>query len=393
MAGDKDKKGFSGLLDLASEVSDVHGLIRSEPKEEPIKDIGIHRPIVSEPNEEAIEDGDVKKNSRKATTSTENSIDPTRVQPAQDRGVQRDRGETERTETFKAFALLFGFLIGIGLIYSISTSGNNVKSDPVLTSRKIESDPRKSVDDTGSILMDFPINTSPDATSLYKDLPQKSVNSQNSQGGPVLPDAKATLIPKENESKALTESGRTETSMLFSGNEREVRLACVDFGAVVLSDGKRYSITGLSSSDFSHLMSNYDARSIGFELPLRLIDQERIWSDTSGVYSRKAKLFAKSGYVIILFSKKNVYHHVEYSELSGRDRQYIDAIEFSRPLKDDPFNASNDPFNNYHVPDIKAPFDYEIIPPLYDPLAHDFAPASNNLFNDFYTPLSGDPFE
>lgn len=375
MAGDKEKKGFSGLLDLASEVSDIYEPIRSEPKEQ------------------AIEDGDVKKDSRKATQSTEDSIDPARVQPAQDREVQLDRGETERTETFKAFALLFGFLIGIGLISSIFTSGNNAKSDPVLTSRKTESNPRKSVDDTGNILMDFPTNTSPDFNASRKDLPQKSIGSQGTQGGVVLPDAKGTLIPKESESKALAESGRTEMKPLFSGNERgQARVERVDNGCVVLSDGRRFSIIGLCRSDFSQLMSRYDARSLGFETPLRFIDEERIWWDSSLTYSRKAKFFAKSGTAVILFSlKNNGYFYVDFSKLSSRDRQYIDSIEFSRPLKDDPFNANNDLFNNYHVPDI--PFDYEIIPPLYDPLADDFAPASNNLLNDFYTPFSGAPFE
>jgi hypothetical protein len=100
-------------------------------------------------------------------------------------------------------------------------------------------------------------------------------------------------------------------------------------------------------------------------MPLRLIDQERTWWDTSGVYSRKANLFAKSGYVIILFSNKNVYLHGEYSELSGRDRQYIDAIEFSRP--------SNDPFREV-APAPYRPFEY------YDP--GDYIFPAKNPFDD-----------
>jgi hypothetical protein len=366
MAGDKDKKGFSGLSDLASTISEINEPIKPEPKEEAIKESDIYEPIRVAPKEEPIKDSDVKKESRKASQSAGVSIDLGRALPTQDTVRQRDRGESEHIEAYKPFALLFGILIGIGLIYSISTSGNDAKSDPVLTSRKTESDSRKKVDDTGNSLMDFPINTSSDSTSLHKDLPQKSISSQNSLGGVVLPDAKGKFIPKKDESKTLAESGRTEESLLFSGNERgQASLACVDFGAVVLSDGKRYSITGLSSSDFSHLMSNYDARSIGFEMPLRLIDQERTWWDTSGVYSRKAKLFAKSGYVIILFSKKHVYHHVEYSELSGRDRQYIDAIEFSQP--------SNDPFREV-APAPYRPFEYR------DP--GDYIFPANNPFDD-----------
>ena len=350
MAGDKDKKGFSGLSDLASTISEINETIKPEPKEEAIKDSDIYEPIRSAPKEEPIKDSDVKKESREASQSAGVSIDLGRALPTQDTVRQRDRGESEYIEAYNLFGLMLVVLFFLGLFFSIFSSVNNAKSDPVLTSRKTESNPRKKVDDTGNSLMDFPINTSPDSTSLHKDLPQKSISSQNSQGGVVLPDAKGTFTPKKNESKALAESGRTEEKLLFSGNERgQARIACVDFGAVVLSDGKRFSITGLSSSDFSHLMSNYDARSIGFEMPLRLIDQERTWWDTSRVYSRKAKLFAKSGYVIILFSKKHVYHHVEYSELSGRDRQYIDAIEFSQP--------SNDPFREV-APAPYRPFEY-----------------------------------
>jgi len=342
MAGDKERKGFSGLLDLASEVSDVYDPIRSEPKEE------------------AIKDGDVKKVSREATQSTRDSIDPARALTAQDRVGHRDRGETERIEAYKLFALLFCVLIGIGLIYSISTSGNDAKSDPVLASRKTESNPRKKVDETGNSLMDFPINRSPDSTSLHKDLPQKSISSQNSQGGVVLPDAKGTFIPKKNESKALSESGRTEDRLLFGGNERgQARIARVDNGFVVLSDGRRYSIIGLGRSDFLHLMRNYDAKAIGFKIPVRSIDQERTWWDRSFNYSRKAILFAKSGTTIILFSKENNYHKVDYSNLSANDRSYIDSIGFSRPLKESPFIENKDPFKNYNVPDINDPFDHD----------------------------------
>ena len=365
MAGDKEKKGFSGLLDLASEVSDIYDPIRSKPKEDAIKDRDIHQPIRSEPKEEPIKDSDVKKESREESQGAGVSIDLGQALPTQDTVRQRDRGESEYIEAHNLFGLMLVVLFFLGLFFSIFSSVNNAKSDPVLTSVRIEGDSRKKGDDTGNSLMNFPIDTSPDSTSLHKDLPQKSIISQNSQGGVVLPDAKGTFTPKKNESKAVAESGRTEESMLFSGNEREARLACIDLGAVVLSDGKRYSITGLSSSDFSHLMSNYDARSIGFEMPLRLIDQERTWWDTSGVYSRKAKLFAKSGYVIILFSKKNVFHHVEYSELSGRDRQYIDAIEFSRP--------SNDPFREV-APAPYKPFEF------YDP--GDYIFPAKNPFDD-----------
>jgi hypothetical protein len=216
--------------------------------------------------------------------------------------------------------------------------------------------------------MQFPINRSPDSTSLHKDLPQKSTSSQNSQGGVVLPDAKGTFTPKKNESKALAESGRTEEKLLFSGNEKgQARIARVDNGFVVLSDGRRYSITGLSGVDFSHLMRNYDAKAVGFKMPVRSIYQERTWWDRSFNYSRKGILFAKSGNTIILFSKENKYHKVDYSNLSANDRSYIDSIEFSRPLKESPFIENKDPFKIYHVPDINDPFDYDKIPPLYYP--------------------------
>jgi hypothetical protein len=243
MAGDKDKKGFSGLSDLASTISEINEPIKPEPKEEAIKDIDIYEPRRSEPKEEAIKDSDAKKESREASQSAGVSIDQGRALPTQDTVRQRDRGESEHIEAYKPFALLFGVLIGTGLIYSISTSGIDAKSDPVLTSRKTESNLRKKVDDTGNSLMDFPINTSPDSTSLHKDLPQKSIISQNSQGVVVLPEAKGTFIPKKNESKALSESGRTEDRLLFGGNERgQARIARVDNGFVVLSDGRRYSI-------------------------------------------------------------------------------------------------------------------------------------------------------
>ena len=367
MAGDKDKKGFSGLLDLASEVSDVYEPIRSEPKEEPIKDINIHQPIRSKPKEEPIKDGDVKKESSEASQSAGVSIDPGRALPTQDTVRHRDSGESEGREAYNLFALMIVLLFCLGLFSSILYSTNNAKSDRVVTSRGLEGNSRKVEGETGNSLMDFPINTSPDSTSLHKDLPQKSVSSQNSQGGVVLPDAKGTFTPKKNESKALAESGRTEDRSLFSGNEKgQARLECVDNESVVLSDGRRYSIAGLSRSDFSHLMWRYDARSIGFETPLRFIDEERTWWDNSLTYSRNANLFAKSGNLIILFSVKNNGHfHVEYSKLSPRDRQYIDAIEFSRP--------SNDPFRE-EAPAPYRPFEY------YDP--GDYIFPAKNPFDD-----------
>lgn len=374
MAGDKDKKGFSGLLDLASEVSDIYEPIRSEPKEQATKVSDIHETVRTEPKEDAIKDSDVKKETREASRSAGVSIDLGPALPTPDTVVQRDRGEIERIEPYSPFALMFGVLFFIGLIYSISSSGNNAKSDPVHTSRQTESNPRKRVDDTVNSFMDIPINTSPDSTSLHKDLPQNSISSQNSQGGVVLPDAKGTFIPKENESKALAESGRTEMRPLFSGNERgQARVERVDNGYVVLSDGRHYSITGLGRSDFSHLMWRYDARSIGFETPLRFIDEERTWWDSSLSYSRKAKFFAKSGTAIILFSlKNNGYFYVDFSKLSSRDRQYINSIEFPRPMKDDPFTANKDPFEDNAVPAINAPFDYgpvdyDVTPLIYNP--------------------------
>ena len=351
MAGDKDKKGFSGLSDLASTISEINEPIKPEPKEEAIKDSDIYEPIRSAPKEEPIKDSDVKKESREASQSAGVSIDLGRALPTQDTVRQRDRGESEYIEAYNLFGLMLVMLFFLGLFFSIFFSVNNAKSDPVLTSEGIEGDSRKKVDDTSNSLMQFPINRSPDSTSLHKDLPQKSTSSQNSQGGVVLPDAKGTFTPKKNESNALAGSGRTEDRSLFSGNEKgQARLECVDNGSVVLSDGRRYSIAGLSRSDFSHLMWRYDASSIGFETPLSFIDEERTWWDNSLTYSRNANLFAKSGNLIILFSvKKNGYFHVEYSKLSPRDRQYIDAIEFSRP--------SNDPFREVD-PAPYRPFEY-----------------------------------
>jgi hypothetical protein len=368
MAGDKDKKGFSGLSDLASTISEINETIKPEPKEEAIKDSDIYEPIRSAPKEEPIKDSDVKKESREASQSAGVSIDLGRALPTQDTARQRDRGESEYIEAYNLFGLMLVMLFFLGLFFSIFSSVNNAKSDPVLTSEGIEGDSRKKVDDTSNSLMDFPINRSPDSTSLHKDLPQKSTSSQNSQGGVVLPDAKGTFTPKKNESKALAESGRTEEKLLFSGNEKgQARIARVDNGFVVLSDGRRYSITGLSGVDFSHLMRNYDAKAVGFKMPVRSIYQERTWWDRSFNYSRKGVLFAKSGNTIILFSKENKYHKVDYSNLSANDRSYIDSIEFSRPLKESPFIENKDPFKIYHVPDINDPFDYDKIPPLYYP--------------------------
>jgi hypothetical protein len=124
----------------------------------------------------------------------------------------------------------------------------------------------------------------------------------------------------------------------------------------------RASIIGLGRSDFLHLMRNYDAKAIGFKIPVRSIDQERTWWDRSFNYSRKAILFAKSGTTIILFSKENNYHKVDYSNLSANDRSYIDSIGFSRPLKESPFIENKDPFKNYNVPDINDPFDHDTTP-------------------------------
>lgn len=368
MAGDKEKKGFSGLLDLASEVSDFYEPIRSEPKEEPIKDIDIHQPIRSKPKEEPIKDSDVKKESREASQGSGVSIDPGRALPTQDTVTHRDSGESEGREAYNPFGLMIALLIAIGLFFVVFSIDNNAKSDRVVTSRETEGNSRRVEDETGNSLLDFPINTFPDSTTLHKDLPQKSISSQNSQGGVVLPEAKGTFIPKKNESKSLAESGRTEMRPLFSGNERgQARVERVDNGSVVLSDGRHYSITRLSGADFSHLMRNNDAKSLGFQIPLQFVHQERTWWDNSSSFSRNAKLFAKSGSVIILFSKENNYHNIEYSNLSANDRIYIESIKFSRPFEESPFTENKDPFKNYHVPDINGPFPYDIIPPLYDP--------------------------
>ena len=357
MAGDKDKKGFSGLLDLASTISEINETIKPEPKEEAVEVSDVCEPIRSEPKEKAIKDSDVKKESREASQSAGVSIDPSPALPTQDAVRQPDRGESERIKEYNPFVLIFALLFTVGLFYSIVSSINNAKSDPVLASRKLESNSRKTGGDTGNSVMDFPKNTSPDSTALHNDLPQKKMSSQNPQDSVVLPEAKGTFIPKKNESKELAESVRTEVKPLFGGNETgQARLVRVDNGSVVLSDGRRYPIIGLSVNDFSHLMSKYNAKSIGFQVPIHFIDRERTWWDRTLNYSRTAKLFAKSGTTIILFSHENKYHKIEYSNLSANDRSYIDSIPFFLPLNDVPFVNNGNPFDQNVVPDPDDPF-------------------------------------
>jgi hypothetical protein len=338
MAGDKEKKGFSGLLDLASEVSDIYEFVRSEPKEEAIKDTDIHETKKSEPNEGAIKDSDVKKDFHGVSQSAGVKIGTSRTLPPPNTVSHGDSDESEATGVNRSFGIMFAILFAICILLNMFQSGSKWKNNRPLTSSKKDGDTRENGSDNGDSLVDFPINTSPDLTASPKDLSQQSMSSDNSQGSVVLPKAVDEFSPKKNESNPLSGSGRTEDRPLFSGNEKgQNRLERVDNGSVVLSDGRRYSIAALSRSDFSHLMWRYDARSIGFEMPLRFIDEERTWWDNSLTYSRNANLFAKSGNLIILFSvKKNGFFHVEYSKLSPRDRQYIDAIEFSRP-SDNPF--------------------------------------------------------
>jgi len=88
MAGDKERKGFSGLSDLASTISEINEPIKPAPKEEPIKD------------------SDVKKESREASQSAGVSIDLGRGLPTQDTARQRDRGESEYIEAYNCFASL-----------------------------------------------------------------------------------------------------------------------------------------------------------------------------------------------------------------------------------------------------------------------------------------------
>jgi hypothetical protein len=358
MAGDKDKKGFSGLLDLASTISEINETIKPEPKEEAVEVSDVCEPIRSEPKEKAIKDSDVKKESRETLQNAGVSIDPSRALPKPNTVNHEDSDESEAAGVNISFGLMFALLIAICLFLIVFNSGNKVKSDRVLTSSKMDGNTREKRlgDDAG--LMDIPTDTPSQSTPLNKDLSQQNGSRHNSQGNVVLPKAQTESSVPSIEIQSPSRNGRTEEKLIFGENGKGgARLAYVDFGAVVLSDGKRYSITRLSSSDFSHLMSNYDARSIGFEVPLRLVDQERTWWDTSGVYSRKAKLFAKSGYVIILFSNKNVYHHIEYSELSSRDRQYVDSIDFSLP-SDDPFlDVAPDSYKGLELYDYVSPPD------------------------------------
>jgi hypothetical protein len=364
MAGDKERKGFSGLLDLASEVSDIYELVRSEPKEEAIKDSDIHETKKTEQNEGAIKDTDVKKDFHAVSQSAGVKIGTSRALPPPNTVSHGDSDESEATGVNRAFGLMFATLLAICILLSMFHSGSKVETDRVITSSKPDRDTRENGSGNGDSLLDFPINTSPDSTALPQDLPQKSIISHNSQGSVVLPKNEGNFSPKENESNALAGSVRTEDRPLFSGSEKgQARLERVDNGSVVLSDGRRYAIAGLSRSDFSHLMLRYDAKSIGFETPLRFIDEERTWWDNSLTYSRNARIFAKSGDLIILFSvKKNGYFHVEYSKLSPRDRRYIDAIEFSR--------HSNDPFLDV------APDSYKDLGP------YDYVFPSNNPFDD-----------
>jgi hypothetical protein len=348
MAGDKhkDKKGFSGLSDLVSAISDIN------------------EPINPQSTAETIADVDVKKESPGSPQNAGFSIVSSQASPPPNKLHHGDSDESEATGVNRAFGLMFATLFAICILLNMFHSGSKVKSDRVLTSSKPDGDTRVNGSDNGDSLMDFPINTSPDSTALPQDLPQKSISSHNSQGSVVLPKAEGNFSPKENERNALAGSVRTEDRPLFSGSEKgQARLERVDNGSVVLSDGRRYAIAGLSRSDFSHLMLRYDARSIGFETPLRFIDEERTWWDNSLTYSRNARFFAKSGVLIILFSvKKNGYFHVEYSKLSPRDRRYIDAIEFSR--------YSNDPFLDV------APDSYKDLGP------YDYVFPSNNPFDD-----------
>lgn len=330
MAGEKEKKGFSGLSGLASEISDINEPIKPEPKEEGIKD------------------SDVKKESREASQSAGVSIDPTRALPAHDTvGHGDNSSESEANRANEPFVLMIVLLICIGLGYSVFNSLSNAKSDRVGISRGTEGSSRRVEYETDNSSMNFPKNISPDKSALQRELPQENIMSQNSQGSVVSPKTEGKFSTKKNESDAHAASGRKEDRRLFGGNERgQARLKCVDNGFVVLSDGSRYSITGLSGVDFAYLMRNHDAKSIGFKIPVRFIGQERTWWDRSLNYSRKAKLFAKSGTTIILLSKGNNYHNVEYSNLSANDRRYIDSVEFSRTLKNDSFIENSDPFDH-----------------------------------------------
>jgi hypothetical protein len=228
MAGDKDKKGFSGLLDLASTISEINEPIKPEPKEEAIKESDIYEPIRVAPKEEPIKDSDVKKKSREASMNARVAIDLGRALPTQDTVRQRDRGESEYIEAHNLLGLMLVMLFFLGLFFSIFSSVNNAKNDPVLTTEGIKGDSRKKGDDTGNSLMDFPIDTSPDSTALPKDSSQQSISSDNSQGSVVLPKAEGKFNPKRNESNALAGSGRTEDRSLFSGNEKgQARLETV----------------------------------------------------------------------------------------------------------------------------------------------------------------------
>jgi hypothetical protein len=358
MAGDKDRKGFSGLLDLASTISEINEPIKPEPKEEAVEVSDICDPIRSGPKEKAIRDSDVKKESRETLQNAGVSIDPSRALPKPNTVSHGDSDESEAVGVNISFGLMFALMIAMCFFLIVIQNDNKVKSDRVLTSSKLGGNAReKRVDDDVS-LMDIPTDTPLRSTPVNKDLPQQNGSRRNSQGNVVLPKAQTESSVPSIEIQSPSRNGRTEENLLFGENGKgKARLANVDFGAVVLSDGKRYSITRLSSSDFSHLMRNYDARSIGFEMPLRLVDQERTWRDASGVYSRKAKLFAKSGYVIILLSNKNVYHHIEYSELSGRDRQYVDSIDFSLPSNDPFLDVAPDSYKGLELYDYVSPPD------------------------------------
>ena len=345
MAGDNDKtkKGFSGLLDLASEVSDIN------------------EPIQPEPKVEAIVDVDVKKESREASQSPRVMIDPPRALPKPDTARHADSGENEGSGRYNLFGLMIILLIVLSLIFV--TSLDNTKKDRVPTSSKTERSSRWRGTDSGNGSTDFPIRKSAESTVSDRTLSQENSRYQNSQGSVALPKAEGKSSSKNNQSQAPAGSGRTENRLLFSGNGTgQARVVRVDSGAVVLSDGRRYSITQLASSDFSHLMNKHNARSIGFEMP-RLIEEEMTWWDNSLTHSRRARFFAKSGPAIILLSKENKYHYIEYSKLSAVNRNYIDSIDFSRPL--------NDPF--WGLPDSVDP------------------PASGDPFDPFNTP-SDDPF-
>jgi hypothetical protein len=340
MAGDNDKtkKGFSGLLDLVSEVSDIN------------------EPIQPEPKAEAIVDVDVKKESREASQRPRVMIDPPRSLPTPDTVRHADSAESEGSGAYTSFALMIGLLIVLSLIFGVLSNLDNTKKDRVPTSSETERSSRTRKTDSGNGSTDFPIRKSAESTVSDRTLSQENSRYQNSQGSVALPKAEGKSSSKNNQSQAPAGSGRTENRLLFSGNGTgQARVVRVDSGAVVLSDGRRYSITQLASSDFSHLMNKYDARSIGFEMPHRFIEEEMTWWDNSLTHSRRARFFAKSGTAIILLSKEKKYHYIEYSKLSAVNRSYIDSIDFSRPSKD-PFwglpdsvapPASDDPFDPF----------------------------------------------